>query len=559
MTARRSSPGDHERMPHGSRLIAQLARMHVAVHGETMLMTGAYRKEWIKAFAEDFEREFAPINAQMFAPMLESEHLPPGLRATIEQAIGPTRQVDALENLVLSVASAITQLGALSAPFAQNHVNKIWSEHAFVPLPLPVIAQAMVRGWYSEAQGELYASQSGYNAEAIQVAKATLLTPAPPGEQLTFLRRGIIDAAGVRDNLSRSGIEDFSVDAYLKLVTGPPSPEAAILGVVQNHLDEGSARAIMRENGLDDSAYPWLYANMGRPPGPMEMINAWNRGVPGVSQATVEQAIRESDIKDKYVSVIVGLREHLLPQKTIVAAVHQGVLDDGRATAKLLQIGISAENAAVLIAEGHNNKVAAHKTASVSQIEQAYEEGAITRAAAETMLEALNYQATDATFILDLVDARWQQQLHTATVARVKSLYLARHISRQVASNDLDSAGVTPAHRDLYLQQWDLVLSTPTRTLSESQAASAYRKLMISETEFRARLNALGYVAADVDLIVQLNPAKITQAQALKAWKEDVITDAQFRERLHEMGLAPAEQDIIIATNPKIPLPPAGP
>lgn len=559
MAGRRASAGDHEQLPHGSKLIAQLARMHVAVHGEKLLMSGAYRNEWIKAFAEDFEQEFAPITAQLYGEMLESEHLPPGLRATIEQAIDPTRQVDAVANLVLSLASGITQLGALSAPFAQKYVNEIWADHTVLPLPLPVIVGAYLQNAIEDGDARDMAAAQGYSSAAFTSAVQSELHPPGLEALLTMWRRGISIPDALGDALARVGVDEGYLGALEQIAVGPMSSEQAVLGVVQNHLDEASARTILKANGTDPANYQVLYDNAGRPPGPMEMLGAWNRGVPGVSQATVEQAIRESDIKNKYVPVIVGLREHLLPQKTIVAAVHQGVIADGPALAKLLQLGISAENAGILIAEGHNNKVAAHKGVSVSQIETAYEDGSITRAAAESMLVALNYAAADATFILDLVDTKWQQQLHAATIARVKALYLARHIERGTASNDLDAAGVTPAHRDLYLAQWDLVRATPTRTLTESQAASAYRKLMISQTQFRARLSALGYVDTDVDLIVQLNPVKITQAQALKAYKEDVITEAQFRERLQEMGLGTGEQDIIIATNPKIPTTPAGP
>lgn len=538
----------------GQRMINALARMHVDVHGVKLQMNGAHRTEWIKAFAEQIEREFSPVTAQLFGEMLESDHLPPGLRATIEQAIDPTRQVDAIANLILSLASGITQLGALSAPFAQKYVNEIWADHAVVPLPLPVIVGAYLQNAIEDVDARDMAAAQGYSSTAFASAVQSELRPPPLTTLLTLWRRGVDLPESLTDAATRVGVDQSYVPVLEKYAVGPMSAEQAVLGVVQNHLDEASARALLKANGVDPSYYDVLYQNAGRPPGPGQMIDAWNRG--NVDQATVEQAIRESDIKNKYVPVLTSLREHLLPQKTIVAGVHQNVIPADVALANLLKLGISAQNAHYLILEGQNRATAAAHHLSTSQIESAYEDGQIDRAQAQTHLVALGYVDADATFMLDLVDVKWEQRIHNATIARVKALYLSGTVDRNVASTDLDAASVSPAHRDLYLKEWDLVRQTPTRHLSEAQAASAYRKGFIAETDFRARLTAMGYAPADVALIVALNPAHLTEAQAIAAYVAGVIDETELRERLTAFGLPKADQDILIADHPAIP--PAG-
>lgn len=547
-----------ERAPIGSRLIERLARMHVGVRGETVRIEGAYKDDWVTAWMERGERELAPAIADLLGHIGAHESTPDRLKRLISRGSSPTHQFDFLQNLILNAIAVVTQLGAITAPFAQDELNKLWADHLNVPLPLPVLLAARLQGTLSADEAHTQASYQGYAVDNVEAAFLSQFRPPAAEVLLTMQRRGIDIPGGLADGLGRLGVDALYVPGITALLKGPPSSEQAILGVVQNHLDEASARAILNENGIDEKYYPWLYENAGRPPGPQEMLGAWNRGVAGVDQSTVEQSIREGDIKNKYISVLVGLREHLLPQKTIVAGVHQGVIPDDRALAKLKQLGISDENAGYLIAEGHNNKVATHKNVSVSQIETAYEDGSITRAAAQSMLVALNYLAADADFVLNLVDVKWQQTLHTATVARVKSLYLAHKIERTTASSDLDAAGVTAAHRDLYLQQWDLVRGTPTKTLTESQIANAYKRLIISQAQFRARLTALGYATDDVDLIVQLTPLRLTQAQVLKARATSVITEAQARERFTEMGLSTADIDVIFASNPVIGAPPGG-
>lgn len=542
---------DHsERAPLGRRIIDHLALKDVGVAEATAQIRTAHKDAWLTGWLERFEREMAPFVGPLHEHLLANDELPPALRTLLTEAADPGHQIAGIIQTFIVLASLPFTLGSLAAPWIQNVLNTEWSQHTDIPLTPSELAVATIKGHIAQDAAASAAGMSGLNAERFNLLVAATGNPPGPETLLAMYRRNIIDGARLFDGIAQSNLRTEWVPDLINFATGPPSAAAAILGVVQNHLDEASARTILKENGIDDSYYPWLYANAGRPPGPMEMLGAWNRGL--IAQSTVEQAIRESDVKDKYIPVLLGLREHLLPQKTIVAGVHQGVIPDDVALTDLLKLGISAQNAGYLIAEGHNNKVASHKTVSVSQIETAYQDGSITRAQAQAMLVALNYLAADADFILNLVDVKWQQSLHNATVSRVRALYVGHKIDRATAGTDLDAAGVSSAHRDLYLQQWDLVRATPTRTLTESQAATAYKRLIIGEAEFRSRLAALGYAADDVNVLVQLTPVKLTQAQVLKARATGVITDEQARARFRAMGLADTEIDVIFQSTPVI-------
>lgn len=483
----------------GRRMVDAFARMHVGVRGETLRMEGAHRDAWLTAWLERAERELAPTVEALYGDLLAHPELPPGLRATIEQGVKPTNQVDFLLNIILTVAGVAANAGAITQPFVQRAVNSAWVRHPDRPLTPEEAAVAFVKGQMSFSDAATAAGENGLNEAAFQILANA--TGDPPGVMtlLDMWRRGIIDTARLVQGIQQSRLKlewASSLEAY---AFGPASASEAILGNVQNHLDAASARAIVAQNGIDPANYDWLFQNAGRPPGPMEMISAWNRGA--VVQATVEQAIRESDIKDKYVPTIIALREHLLPQKTVVAGVHQGVIPDAVATSLLLKLGISATNAAYLIQEGHNLKSATHKALSESQIATAYEDGSLTRADALAHLVTLGYLSADATFILDLVDVKWQQALHNATVSRIRALYLGHHIERTVASGDLDAAGVSAAHRDLYLQLWDITRTTPSRELTEAQIVAAFKAKILGEPTFHARLTALGYSAFDISVI----------------------------------------------------------
>lgn len=535
-----------QRASFGHRLAHLLARNAVDVRGETLQMEGAYRDEWTTAWLERFERELAPVVDDLLGHIRDHPSTPQRLARVIGRGTKPTHQVDAILNVILSAVAAVTQIGALTAPFAQKELNVLWAEHAHRPLDIGSAATAAMRQALDFGTARDLAAAGGFDTDTFAAVYAAQFTPPPIDVLLTLLRRNLIGAGTLPAAMQALGLDPDFVSPVTALAVGPMPAGQAVLGVVQNHLDEASARSILEQNGIDPANYDVLYQNAGRPPGPEQMLNAWNRGVAGVDQAVVEQSIREGDIKDKYVDVLVGLREHLLPQKTVVAGVHQGVISDTDALAMLLRLGISATNAGYLIAEGHNLKTATHKSVSASQIETAYEDGSLTRADAQAHLVTLGYLAADATFILDLVDVKWEQALHNASVARVKAQYVAGRIDRNTASNELDTIGVAAAHRDLYLAQWTIVASTPTRTLTEAQLTKSYREGLLTEAQFRARLTAMGFASADVDLITALTPVRLTQAQALAAFTGGFITETDTRARLTAMGVAAADQDVLI-------------
>lgn len=468
----------------------------------------AFLDQW----AEKHERAMAPNTRALYAEMLDLEHLPAGFRQLIEGATNPEHLIDFVANIILTVAGTAANAGAITAPFVQRAVNEAWVRHPDRPLDPEELAVAVVKGWLPYSEAFAKATMTGLSEPDFQTLVDSTGEPPGPMDLLAMWRRDIIDTDRLIQGIQESRLKiDWAADLE-KYAYGPPSAPAAILGAVQNHLSDADARRIVQQNGIDPANYDWLYQNAGRPPGPMQMIDAWNRGVGGVDQGVVEQAIRESDVKNKYIPALVGLREHLLPQKTIVAGVHQGVIPDSVAATLLAKIGISATNAGYLIQEGHNTATAHARQLSASQITTAYEDGSLTRDQAQTHLLALGYVAGDAAFLIDLVDVKWQQALHNATVTKIRTLYLGHHLDRATASTDLDTAGVSPAHRDLYLHLWDVVRSTPQRTLTVAEAGSAYKLSLITEADFRARLAAMGYNAADVDLQVLLHPTPTAKA-----------------------------------------------
>jgi hypothetical protein len=96
----------------------------------------------------------------------------------------------------------------------------------------------------------------------------------------------------------------------------------------------------------------------------------------------MEQVVRESRTKTKYIPAILELRRHILPERTVASMYGKGALTKAQATERLRWIGVADEDIGPLLAEH-----AATKTAGVRELSQAtvlalYADKAITEAPA---------------------------------------------------------------------------------------------------------------------------------------------------------------------------------
>ena len=142
----------------------------------------------------------------------------------------------------------------------------------------------------------------------------------------------------------------------------------------------------MKENLLDPEWHTALYETAGEPPGTMQMLELLNRGI--VDEPTVEQAIRESRVKNKYIPAILEMRRRLMPERTVVSGISKGVLTHAEGIDHLLALGFNQEDATALAGEASATKLSKHKEIAEAQVLTAYEDGKIPAAEATTMIEA---------------------------------------------------------------------------------------------------------------------------------------------------------------------------
>lgn len=387
--------------------------------------------------------------------------------------------------------------GGLDARWSQSLM-----EMRHVPLTPEQLADLVTFGVLTEQEATPLAALSGVTAADFH--RLVLGNGQPPStEQLLFAyRRKVIDKARLLRGITQGPVRNEWFDVLESLGSIPMSTADAISAAVQGHLTHAQALEIATQNGLEPSQFEPLFLTAGSPPGAQEMLSLRRRRL--ISDAELRQALTETRLKPKYVDLIVRTEDVLPPMVTIRSAYAKGAIDHARALDLLAQHGYSAQNADMILAAAHSEKMATVRHLTEVQVMKLYSNRTIDRAAAGAMLSALGYDPTDIEWIFDLADEDRHQRLITAALNKIRAEYVGRHISEDVAQAGLDVLQIPVDQRDDLLMIWDLERSTVTKTLTLAQAASAFKKAIIAEDDFRNRLAGMGYPPADIDILVQL-------------------------------------------------------
>lgn len=375
--------------------------------------------------------------------------------------------------------------------------------HANLPLTPEQCAAGVVKG--SIPGGDWVGEAKLSGLDDVRFAAMVAMTGNPPGPEtlLTMLNRGIIGPDDVRRGMAEGYLRNDWIDAYGNLAHSLLSPAEVIQAVVQNHLDDANGRAVWAADGMDPTQYDIALATAGNPPGVMEMLTLMKRGY--MSEADVEQGIRESRLKDKYIPAVLHLAEYLPPPRTVTTLLAHGAIDQPTAQDLFQKAGLSPALAAAYVQSALHVKTASQKQLTVSEVSSLYSDGILTQQQALDDLSKVGYAESDAQLVLDLADAKAAQKLRTQAVDRVRTMYLSRKLTDGQVQADLAKLGLDPTATSRLLTVWQVEQGTPTKTLSIAQLDKAYKDSIITHDDYINRALGLGYSPDDAEILAQID------------------------------------------------------
>src|SRR5271169_5355869 len=363
-------------------------------------------------------------------------------------------------------------------------------------------ALATLRGNITNAQGEEIARQNGISAADFAILVGN--TGEPPGvmDMLSAYRRGFIDEAELTKAIRESRVRDEWIPTILKLRYQPMTTADAIDAAVQNHVSLAEAQSKSQENGLEPSDFDALYQTAGEPLSKVEMLRLHRMGK--VTVAEVEQALRESRLKDKYIAHALELTTQIPPLFTIRSLLTAGAISDAEATHLMQEDGYEDNVITAIVKAAHKTKTVKVRTVTEGMLSELYAEQAIAADTFISELKALGYSAAEADQIKEIDDWRIAKTNRDAAIGKIRSGYLSRKLTETEAQNSLHMLLVPAAMVDKLMADWDIVLASTVKLLTEAQIVDAWYLQLLTVSDAMSKLTHLGYSEPDATLLLEI-------------------------------------------------------
>lgn len=370
----------------------------------------------------------------------------------------------------------------------------------FTLLPPDLAALAVLRGVISAAEGEAIALQSGVPPRDFAIMVADTGEPLGLQELLEARRRGFIDKATLERGIRQSRVRNEWIPTAEALAFSPMSVADAVTAVVQSYFTPAQAASIAEQNGLEAGAVDTLIKTAGEPLSRTELEQLYNRGL--IDRAVVEQGLRESRLKNKYITDAFNLHVKLLEPRMLASAVEFGAITHDAAIKHAMAQGYSEADATVLIGEGSARKLFSFKNRVITAAESLYEVSGMSEAAFGQTIQKLGFSAEEASFIIQAANFRKKERQIATTVNAVRSKFIAHHLNENQASAILDKSGLLAAQRDQLIATWQTERSAVVRNLTEAQLIRALKKRTLTVQQVNDRLIQMGYTQVDAAILI---------------------------------------------------------
>jgi hypothetical protein len=365
------------------------------------------------------------------------------------------------------------------------------------------VAAARVKNQMSEGDAQHEASLSGINAARLDMLIAIAGNPPGPETLLQMLRRGVINEGDATQGMREGYLRNEWIPQLLALQDVIMSPPEAVNAVVQGHLDYGDGQRLAALSGIGAGTFDVMFETAGNPPGNIETLTLWNRGI--IDEATAVQALKESRLKDKYIPAVLQLARRRLPLRNITQLLNAGAISDADALDALRALGYSERDAELVIAGHKAPPKDAVRHLTVAQIKALLDAGSLSQAEAATDLQTLGYSSADAAAVVSLMVVPPERKIRQAAITRIRSRYDAHKITRTEASNALDALQTDPTQRDQLLAVWDIEQTASAPDLTVAELTRAANTNAITLAECRARIGAKGYDAHDTEVLLMIH------------------------------------------------------
>jgi hypothetical protein len=389
----------------------------------------------------------------------------------------------------------------------------------YAPLNTADAVNAYVEGYVDEATVETVADQNGLDPGQYKILIEAAGDPLSYTDMMRLWRYGLATENDVKSALKRGRLKDDYIDFALALKDSPMSVPDAIESSIQGYLSKDNAKTIALMNGLREVDFDPLYLTAGSPLSRTEMTQLWRRGL--VTEDEVKDALRQSRLKDSYIDQALDLKVQLPALYETRALLADGGLTATQGTQILLSQGYQDDIVKAIVSNALGQTTDLHKALTEAMYADLYKEAAITADEFIKSLEALGYSQADSLLIQSVYDDQIDLSQRNGVISKVKSAYVAHRIDQGTAEGDLNSLGLPADMVDKLISDWDIIITTDTKMLTQAQVSDAWQMQLFSQgnevdnTQAALQyLTNLGYSADDAVTILEIkNKGPLTSDQ----------------------------------------------
>lgn len=382
-------------------------------------------------------------------------------------------------------------------------------------------AEAVVRGFLAPDAGLAIADLSGVSAVDFNVMVSLAGDAPSPTELAEALRRKIIpfdsgdpDEPGFVQGIRQGRLANKWTDMIERLAQEWPTPTDALEARLVGQITDTESQALYATFGGDPQYWQLLFETRGESPTPLELGVLANRGVipwdgTGPDKTTFTQGFNEGRWRDKWRDVYRELAKYRPPESTITLFLSHGIITDDDAADSYTKLGMDQQTVAQFVAEAHLEAYSDYRGATVSTILQAYHDQLLTPDQAAQILTDLHVDPNAVLILLELQDIQRAFASVNNAVSRVRTLYAARKITEQTATDTLDKLGIPPTSVQGMLRAWQLENSISVRTLTEAQIVSAWELQILNYDQALTELGNIGYTPFDAWVLLSIKAKQV--------------------------------------------------
>jgi hypothetical protein len=316
--------------------------------------------------------------------------------------------------------------------------------------------------------------------------------------------------------------------------TLPLSPADCADAVVKGHYQFQEGLAEASKSGISEEAFEVMFLNTGEPPGPMDILSLWRRGL--ITEEFVDQAILNSRLKDIYVPTVKLLaHSYMTPADCIELAV-KGIKspDDAR-----VMFGIAGG----LDDQWNELYLAAGNAIGPAEAMTLWNHKLID----ETQVDSILGRSRINPVFYDIAKL---QRHHYLSVIQIELALKAGTVTGEAATVWLTEMGYPADQIAAFTKAAAKGPVTKAKSETEAMVVESYANLLITASEATAELEQLGYTSHAAAFVIAVEDAKRVHAQLRAAtagieaaYKAHKITEAQVKADLTKLEVPSAAID----------------